>query len=110
VSDAAMEDLFREILAPPTPSQAPAALPPSLDTGAAMMMMSTESKTAATASSVVDWESEAEMQRLLDMLPEIQSSSGSLSTMDDSLSASSGLDFDLESEWSMGASAGISVF
>lgn len=106
-----MEDLFREILAPPSPAQAHSALPLPLDTGAEMMMMSTESKTAAAASSGVDWESEAEMQRLLDMLPDIQSASGSLSTMDDGLRAShSGLDFDLESEWDMGASAGISVF
>ncbi|KAF7985049.1 hypothetical protein HWV62_8891 [Athelia sp. TMB] len=110
VSDAAMEDLFREILAPPSPAQATTSLPLPLDSRAEMMMMSTESKTAATGSSVVDWESEVEMQRLLDMLPDIQSSSGSLSTMDDSLSASSGLEFDLESEWSMGAGAGISVF
>ena len=105
-----MEDLFREILAPPSPAQATTALPLPLDSRAEMMMMSTESKTAATGSSAVDWESEVEMQRLLDMLPDIQSSSGSLSAMDDSLSASSGLEFDLESEWSMGAGAGISVF
>jgi hypothetical protein len=56
------------------------------------MMMVTEHST-------VDWESEAEMQRLLDMLPNIQSSS----SFDDGTTTHGHvpLEFDLESEWDM---------
>lgn len=67
-----------------------------------MMMAMTES--------TVDWESEAEMQRLLDMLPDVQSS-----FMDGHDNTHVVLDFNLESEWDLERStatmgAGISVF
>jgi len=57
-----------------------------------MMMVMTEHNR-------VDWESEAEMQRLLDMLPDIQPPS-----FDDGTTTTHGhvpLEFDLESEWDM---------
>jgi hypothetical protein len=64
------------------------------------MMTTTESR--------VDWESEAEMQRLLDMLPDVQSS------FLDGHDTHVMLDFDLESEWdlerstaTMGTSIGV---
>jgi len=44
----------------------------------------------------VDWESEAEMQRLLDMLPNVQSSSMGMDGGN-----ALGFDLDLESEWDM---------
>jgi hypothetical protein len=50
-----------------------------------------------TRSNVVDWESEAEMQRLLDMLPDVQPSS-----FDDGIiHGHAALEFDLESEWDL---------
>lgn len=57
----------------------------------------------------VDWDSEVEMQRLLDMLPDVQSS------FLDGREPHVALDFDFESEWDLGRSAattggGISVF
>jgi hypothetical protein len=67
-----------------------------------MMMITTK------AESTVDWESEAEMQRLLDMLPDVQSS------FLDGHDTHVALDFDLESEWdlerstaTMGTSIGV---
>lgn len=45
----------------------------------------------------MDWESEAEMQRLLSMLPDVQSS-----LMDGTMAHTQpALEFDLESEWDM---------
>jgi len=65
----------------------------------------------ATETSRVDWEAEAEMQRLLAMLPDIQSSSFDDGTTHE-LPA---LQFDLESEWdmerpSMTVGMGVGVF
>lgn len=67
-----MEDLFREILAPsPLLSSAPVPIgitiedapqPPS--TGAPVV-------SASPAPPMIDWEGEAEMQRLLEMLPDV---------------------------------------
>jgi hypothetical protein len=100
-----MEDLFREILAPSAPSSPIASsslsLPleahtspalfqvPSAPTTAAQMMMTTNE------ASRVNWESEAEMQRLLAMLPDIQSSFDDGTTTHGHVA----LEFDLESEW-----------
>jgi len=64
-----------------------------------------------TRNSVVDWESEAEMQRLLDMLPVVQPTS-----FDDGIiHGHPALEFDLESEWDLERSSttmgtGIGVF
>lgn len=96
-----MEDLFREILAPPSPTPAPAALP--LASERPEMMMT------AADDAVVDWESEVEMQRLLDMLPNIQST-GSGSCLMDEQGPALGQEFDLESEWDLGAGVGVGVF
>lgn len=63
-----MDDLFREILAPsPLLSSAP------LPLGVAGKV-STPAHAAVTplAAPMIDWEGEAEMQRLLDMLPDVR--------------------------------------
>jgi len=52
----------------------------------------------ATECSVVDWESEAEMQRLLDMLPNVQPSSYDDGTI---MHEHLPVEFDLESEWDL---------
>jgi len=74
IDESAMEDLFREILAPsPLLSSAPmpigitiedAGQPTSTPTGAQIT-------SAAPAEPMIDWEGEAEMQRLLEMLPNV---------------------------------------
>ncbi|KAH8107873.1 hypothetical protein BXZ70DRAFT_913051 [Cristinia sonorae] len=74
----AMEDLFREILAP-SPSIASAPLPSGLSNGEASSPSQVTSAVAAPsmitipAAESVDWAGEAEMQRLLDLLPLVQS-------------------------------------
>lgn len=45
-------------------------------------------------STTVDWESEVEMQRLLDMLPDVHTSM-------DGTTQQPALEFDLESEWDL---------
>lgn len=61
-----MQDLFREILAP-SPSTTTAPLPPvtSQTTAPSTVGPAVAPETAET----VDWDSEVEMQRLLDLLP-----------------------------------------
>jgi hypothetical protein len=66
----------------------------------------------ATESSVVDWESEAEMRRLLDMLPNVQPSSYDDGTI---MHGHIPVEFDLESEWDLEGctipvSTGVGVF
>jgi hypothetical protein len=105
-----MEDLFREILAP-SPTSPTASLPldtltssptqfqitsaPAPSAAPAQMMMTT------TTEGTVDWESEAEMQRLLDMLPDVQSS------FLDGHDTHVALDFNLKSEWDLERSTAI---
>jgi hypothetical protein len=114
-----MEDLFREILEPcPTSPTAASSLSLPLEsptTSSPQFQMLSAPTPAqmmiATRSSVVDWESEAEMQRLLDMLPVVQPSS-----FDDGIThGHTTLEFDLESEWDLERSSttmgtGVSVF
>jgi hypothetical protein len=54
-----------------------------------------------TENSTVDWESEVEMQRLLAMLPDVQSSSFDDGTTHGHVA----LEFDLESEWDLEGSS-----
>ena len=63
-----MEDLFREILAP-SPTLPAASLPsPTTEVAAAIPQV----VGASVHTESLDWEGEAEMQRLLDMLPDVQ--------------------------------------
>jgi hypothetical protein len=113
-----MEDLFREILEPcPTSPTAASSLPLPLESPTTSTQFQTLSAPTpaqmmmVTRSSVVDWESEAEMQRLLDMLPIVQPTS-----FDDGIThGHSALEFDLESEWDLERSSitmgtGVGVF
>lgn len=70
IDESAMEDLFREILAPspllsatPLPIGAPSEVVPARPTSTAGLTQVPEP--------MIDWEGEAEMQRLLDMLPDV---------------------------------------
>ncbi|TFY65732.1 hypothetical protein EVG20_g5351 [Dentipellis fragilis] len=111
IDEAAMEDLFREILAPsPTvsaaqvPVPAAAAAPPH----SAAVSMSVSARETATDFGR-DCEAEAEMQRLLDMLP--TAGDGASMGLLTGLDISSGLDLDLGA-WELGTGAplGAQVF
>jgi hypothetical protein len=105
-----MENLFREILAP-TPPMPSTSLP--LDTSASTECFKQTPLSSPTAVVNLDWDSEG-MQRLLDMLPNVQSSNG----VDNGLNSANAVDFpsalDLElggMGWEMDTcTAGIGVF
>ena len=89
-----MENLFREILAPsPTipATPLPTALTAETSSAAAPVVPS------ALPDASLDWEGEAEMQRLLDMLPDVQPEINI-----DSVDFPSALELDLGS-WNMGS-------
>ena len=94
-----MENLFREILAP-SPTIPAAPLPPAL---AAETTVATPAAAPVVPSALsdasLDWEGEAEMQRLLDMLPDVQTEINI-----DSVDFPSALELDLGS-WNMGSTA-----
>jgi hypothetical protein len=105
VSDAAMEDLFREILT--SPISPTASLPPALDTPSPSTQFQIASapppaQMMVLEQSVVDWEGDAEMRRLLSMLPDVQSSLMDGTT---TVHTQPALEFDLELEWDMERSA-----
>ena len=70
-----MEDLFREILAP-SPLLSASPLPIGVTNNEAVVTARPASATAGTPGltppePIIEWEGEAEMQRLLDMLPDV---------------------------------------
>lgn len=79
IDEGTMEDLFREILAP-SPLLSSAPMP--LSTIEIPAQHQAETSPAAPrvislAEPMIDWEGEAEMQRLLDMLPDVASNADS---------------------------------
>jgi hypothetical protein len=116
-----MDDLFREILAPDSPSMSSSA---SLPLDSALFEIPVATSSLASSATVEDvrlhWESEVEMQRLLDMLPNVQSLGGNALNNDNNeminvhgVDFPSALDLELGSGagWDMeSGSAGIGVF
>lgn len=96
-----MENLLREILAP-SPLLSSAPLPINIDTTGEETSITVKPQEPLTQS-ILDWEGEQEMQRLLDMLPDVQPD---MKTLDINLNAAidltSSLDLDL-STWDMGS-------
>lgn len=107
-----MEDLLREILAP-SPPMASSSLP--VDSLAASSLFQfPETSTLSPLVDTTDWDSEAGMQRLLDMLPNAQSANVCNSDSPYSLDFPSALDLDLNAGWDVDnvlpASSEIGVF
>lgn len=99
-----MEKLLREILAP-SPTLPSATLPATSTNEAATQLptSSTGSPTITKLSETVDWEGEAEMQRLLDMLPDVQTESNGIVEIDLEVNDfPSTLDLEL-GDWDMGS-------
>ena len=89
-----MEHLLREILAP-SPILSPTDLP--------ITITSEESTTSQSLTeTTLDWEGEQEMQRLLDMLPDVQPDMKTLDVTLDAVDFPSSLDLDL-SGWDLGS-------
>ncbi|KAI0084895.1 hypothetical protein BDY19DRAFT_987312 [Irpex rosettiformis] len=101
VDEGAMENLLREILAP-SPLLSSTPLPITINTTEEASSPSIKTQQPLTQSTL-DWEGEQEMQRLLDMLPDVQPD---MKTLDINLGAaidfSPSLDLDL-STWDMGS-------
>ena len=68
LDEGAMDDLFREILAP-SPLLSSAPLPLGV---AGKVSAPAHAAVTPLAAPMIDWEGEAEMQRLLDMLPDVR--------------------------------------
>ncbi|KAF7796653.1 hypothetical protein EIP86_007836 [Pleurotus ostreatoroseus] len=68
IDESTMEDLFREILAP-SPALPPTPMPALPEEPAVAALTA---RVTPPAGAPLDWEGEAEMQRLLDMLPDVQ--------------------------------------
>jgi len=106
-----MEDLLREILAP-SPTLSPSALPLDSPITTASLLYS-EASTPSTVGEL-DWESEVGMQRLLDMLPNVQSMDVNHSDMVEAVDFPSALDMELGGGWDVenfiSSSSSIGVF
>ena len=100
-----MEDLFREILAP-SPSMPTTPIPSVNEGPAEPAAAPTGAQVAAQPlpEATLDWEGEAEMQRLLDMLPDVQQNVNQRIELNiDTVDFPSALDLDLGA-WDMGQS------
>ena len=92
-----MDDLFREILAPsPLLSSTPLPLG-TIQIASTSAIASPVAQGVALTEPMIDWEGEAEMQRLLDMLPDVASSVDSPELLMDVPDFSSSLDVGLSS-------------
>lgn len=89
-----MESLFREILVPsPLLSSAPLPLGPIDEEPSASQAASVGAQgLTSLQEATLDWEGEAEMQRLLDMLPDVQSDTKIVDMNYDAIDLSSTLD------------------
>lgn len=114
LDESAMDDLFREILAPsPLLSSTPLPLG-TIQVASQSTTASPEAQRVALAEPMIDWEGEAEMQRLLDMLPDVASSVDSPELLADVQDFPSSLDLGL-SAWDLAlmspaVPAGIAAF
>jgi hypothetical protein len=103
----AMEDFIREIfVASPALPSAP------LPSDSSPVLPNGEGLAGSTLN--VDWDSEAEMRRLLNMLPNVQSTDGGDYSAKEEPVDFSALDFDMSGEWGLDnltpSSLGIGVF
>ncbi|KAI0339907.1 hypothetical protein BDW22DRAFT_1486599 [Trametopsis cervina] len=104
VDEGVMENLLREILAP-SPLLSSTSLPIGITSEESPKPQSASIASQVTSSlteTTLDWEGEQEMQRLLDMLPDVHPDMKNLDVTIDAVDFSTSLDLDL-SGWDLGS-------